>query len=945
MQVPQAYYQLATGLKKYDEKGYVYVVPSSEWVVPYKLVNASLIMDEFRGATVLPWPHNLLGYVLALNGVPETTGGYLKPYFEYVVRYNLTDLLSILMHYINIKYVAVDDYVKPTTPWLRWEADIFTRQVGVEPLARFGDIRLFKVNVGGKAGVQDFLKIYKHYTIVATNLFKLLPVVSVNRNLLDTYPIVVDEVSLPIINNLLRNAYAVVIDRAGFYDLVLSELIHNSSITLLNPFELLSRGSCTGKCSIVAMRTGWGYTGRPYYPLYDGVLLLEKDSSYSFDLNLPKGKSYVVMVRLLAKGYNGYVEVNGIRKNVSSNVKGLNIYEPVWLFFNVTSPKIHIKIRAYGDMYVDCIAVTPHEEFLKALSLTAMKLKQTHTYIVLAPYELKSDRIERVKMFGLGIVAQGHVSLETADQVPLNKEIKGLYVITSHDAILVGDTQFKASNATFRRYKALYYDLGKSEEISNVVVFAPYVTGFNYIKQPNGSIVLKGFAEYLWGLPLKELKNDGLVSLVYHIKTIDYRRGYAFGIKMFHNTTHGYEVKFTLILRTDNKSLFNVALIERKNERPFFIALRKVEVPDSSKHVVNIYLDPRSMNALVLLNNIPTIVFHVNKVYGNLFGVEQWGREARMVIEDVRIIYPVAKIQYSLNSITLKGFRKILVPTLYVGSQEINIEANIKVTSLGKGSAFGIGLFHDGKNGFEIKVPTDPKAIHRVELWKREEGKPLLLNTTVLRKTINITSYKELKIKIHINKQNSTSLMVIKINNEVIVNYTLSTKLLKNVGNNIALITWGLPTNTSVRKFNVIVKLTKIRSPAIHSLNLMKISSSNGIAMLIMDLSSRDVKLSNVTTTIVYFQRYGKAWKLNTVSSKVIAHLRGLYGICNVYIVKKQSDIKANQLIDTVRICSISRYCVEAALFIFILYTAIVSILSFYSKLRLKRLKRNELSQ
>jgi len=627
----------------------IYIIPSTGWVIPYKLIE----VDKET-----PSPHNLLGYVLALNGVPETRGGYLKPYFEYVIRHNLTDLLSILMHYMNIKYVAVDGYVKPPIPWLRGETNVIARQVGVEPLAEFGDIKLFKVNVGGETEVQKgFLKVYKHYIIVATNLLKFLPVVLVDRDILDAYPVVVDEISLPIISDILDNAYAVVIDRAGFYDLVLSELIRNSNTILFNPFELLDKGSCVGRCSIDVMRVGWGYIGKPYYSLYDGVLHLKSNSIYMLDLNVPKGKGYVVMVRVLVRGHSGFIKVNSHKKEMATEIREVSFYEPIWLIFPIKESEVKISVNASKDVYLDCIVIAPLEEHYKALNETISKLRRTTTYMVLMPYNLQAEYTKKINILGLGVIAQGNLALDNSASL-ISGDDNRLYIIGNKDMIVLSSLNLTSEKSFFERYKILSYHLLRDENSHNLTFFAPYVKGFNYVLLLDGTIKLKGFAEYLWSIPLNYFSRDskyGLLCFSFMIDPISYAPDIAFGIALFHNTTYGYEVKFTIKSWTEDKIIYVASLIKRINNKPVFLQSQEIVLRHRNHyHMVNVYMNLQSKAVLVIIDDVPAMSFYVSEIYGNLFGIVQWGKDAEATIERAQMLYPVTTYKSQVHNIVYK---------------------------------------------------------------------------------------------------------------------------------------------------------------------------------------------------------------------------------------------------------------------------------------------------
>ncbi len=930
IRLPISYNDSASYIMSYGgECKYAYVIPSTEWIVPHKLTNASKIIKMFKGATVLPWPHNILGYVLSMNGVSETTGSYLRPYFEYVARYNLTDLMSVLMYYMGVRYIAIDGYVETTAPWLRDEASILTGQVGVKYSASFGDIKLYELNIGGGDVLsRGCMRVYSSYSIIATNILKLLPLALIDKNIINTYPIIVDEASLPYISELLDHAYFVLMDKAGFYDLVLAELIHMPNTRILNSFQLLNAGHCDGECRIEAMRLGWGYIGKPYYSLYDGNMLLEKRARYTLTLDMSEDESYVVLVRVLAEGHSGFVEVNGHREEITTGVTGIPFYEPTWFIFHINGSKIKISIEASKSIYLDCIAVTPLEEYYEAFNNVVSKLRRTTTYIALMPYNLHAESIKRVNMFGLGVIAQGTASLNNSIFPALGNE-KELYVVGNSNITIISSLEPISVKTMFERYQVLYYNMSRSTERLNLSLLAPYTTGYNYVLLPNNEVMLKGFAGYLWSIPIKYFAKHHryeLLHLNFTIDPLNYSPGNAFGIALFHNTTYGYEVKFVLRSKSGNEAIYRVDLIKRINKKPIFLQSREIELKNGY-HNVNVYVELRSRNVLVVIDNVPALFVHADKVYGNLFGVIQWGKNAKALIEGAQIQYPTTMYTASMRNIRLKGYQKILMPALQSEREEIDIVMDLQVLSTGKWSAVGLGLYHNGRHGLEIKVPIDrDNTIYRVELWKRINGNPYLINTTRLEKPLHLL-YVHNRTSVHINiirYKEEINIALELGNNSIKFAYDLTR--FKNVGNHIALISWGRDTILIIKKFNIAHRyLNNSTSKQTLKLNLLNIKPNNGIAIIFA--KNKPIKEHYNTDhilSVVLLQSYRPAWEISLPKNQNITllyHIRGLYGLSNIYIVKTSSYPDA-ELLKNVKFYLVTKRYVVISLGLLAIYVS-----------------------
>ncbi len=895
-QLPESYNKLVSYIA--NEKSYenVYVIPSSEWVVPYKLLNVSEVIRTFKGATVLPWPHNILGIILSLHDVPETLGSYLRPYFEYVVRYNLTDLLSMLMYYMGIKYIAIDGYVKPTTPWLRAEATVLTRQVGVEPIAQFGDVKLYKVLINGSS-VQGhgFMRIYNRYGIVAANILKFLPLSLIDNATLGVYPIIVDEVSLPYISKLLSHAYYVLMDRAGFYDLILSELIHMPNTKLINPFQLNNLGKCTGICSIEAIRVGWGYSGKPYYSIFDGDLLVRKGSKFSLSIDLNEKGDYVVLIRVLVRGEAGYIIVNNISKKIGYKVDIPDVYEPIWLQFKVNDTnKLHINVIALNNLYIDCIVITPYRDYLDAVDAVIHKLQNTKVFFVITPYDLTSSNVKHVDLLGLGLLAQGDITLRNFWK-NLGLNISSVYVISpSNSIILIPDKYMRLSSeyTLFSRYSVAKYDL-LNNSVGNIVLITPYAKPLiSYKFLENNLLELKGFGSYLWFLPPTLLHNYNFMVLNFRVDVSKYTKGDAFGVALFHNSTYGYEIKFELVHKDRSVEAYHVSVIKRIKGAPIFLKSNNILLPAEEPHNITVYINLDNLFVLVSIDDKPCIAFKVAHVYGYMFGIVQWGRNADMIIQDAyTTLSNNVSIIYKLHNVTLTGYGSKLIPTIAGTRQDINISIKLRTLTSGRYSAFGLALFHNGISGLELKIPIEKNGtICRIELWKRINRKAELVKSIALKNPIRAGA-EEVSLNITIAKlQDSINLTITIGNNALELN---ELKIPKQAGAYLGLISWGKKTNIIVSEYIIHAKmLGSILNNRFKTyiINLLDVKLSNGIVLIMLEAKPKLKWLAStdVYSTVVYLQSYRPAWniEIRSCQPELIYHLRGMYGIANVYVVK-----------------------------------------------------------
>jgi len=934
VEIPQQYYDLSKYLEKRD-CGFVYIVPSTEWVIPSKLTNSNAIIEAFRGATVMPWPHNILAYVLSMKNVPVITGSYVKPYFDYIVKTRATDLLPLLFQYLNIRYIAVDDYVEPTIKWLELEGEVFKKQALVHKLSSFGNISLFEVeSLSNNAFIDQQTTVYKRYGIVATNMLKLTLLSLSNHSILNVYPVILDEESLPTINELLKNAYYAMIDKTGFYDILAADMIRNNDTIALNAFLMLENAKYSGECRIEATRLGWSYSGKPYYSIFDGVLKLGKGAILNILVNLPATDNYVVLIRFLTRDFGGYVEVNEVSRKIEFNANGLSLYVPRWFAFTIHDNNARIKVEAENDIYLDYIVIAPYSIYLRALNDVVEKLSRIRTYTVLTPTDINAERIRQLEFFGLGCIAQGELTINIPNYVKTTT--KYLYLIMPKNGT-VNVIQPSYLNPVmirhaFNKYKILKYQINSNDAINLFIPYAVTNIGYGY---RNNSLILHGFGSYLWALPLKEINKYGYITLQLKIDVKNYQYGDAFGIALFHNMTSGYEVKFTYTIDTDEGRVYSVSLIDRREGKPYIIGSSSVVVGNRCNSFdIKAYVDIIHKETLITLNGIPYLCFKIKNLSNNLFGIVQWGRNAKITVNDAKLILSdTLDVTYMLDNIWRKGYGSILYPILTPEKQVLNLSISINPYSFCEGSAIGIALYHDGENGFEIKMPLVRNGVvEKVEIWKRINGTPILINSFILRTPINISQSQhcniQLRVKI-IRDDNNKANVNISIENQSIIT-ELDMHEIEAFGKNVGIITWGAETIINILKFNVsYLNIAYDRKLISKKYDLLKISVNNGIAGIIWEYLPTNVidNSSSNLFVVVYYQSYRKGWNIQLPRKvELLLHLRGFYGVTNIYIVETEDCIDVGEILSSSSFQLMSSTYTAVSVMMFVIYVIAVTI-------------------